>query len=68
MVEPITTGAILIALIPIIGILLKNPYIALLGAVGFLFVLGKTITLPPFMWIIVLVLMFLWIINIGKRK
>lgn len=60
--------AIIPAVLAFLGILAGNKWLALLGTVAFLYILGGTISFPPFLWIIVLLIMFLWIINQGKGK
>jgi len=56
------------AILGFLGILAGNKWLALLGTIAFLYILGGTMALPPFVWIVVLLVMFLWIVNQGKGK
>jgi len=60
------------AFIPIItailGIIAGNKWITLLSTIAFLYLVGLFTSLPSFIWIILIIIIFLWIINYGKGK
>jgi hypothetical protein len=64
----VQTIAIIPAILAFLGVLVHNKWLTLLGTIAFLYLLGKTMNLPPYVWIIVIIIMFLWIVNQGKGK
>jgi len=58
--------SIVIALIGIFGLLMKNNWVILLSAIGFLYLLFPV--LPTGLKIILAFVLFLWILNMGKGK
>ena len=69
MVEPISsTAAIVVAIIGVISVLARSPWILLMGVVFFLYTVGFFVNIPQYMWIVLIVIVGLWILNQGKGK
>lgn len=58
--------SVIIAIIGIVGLLLKNNWIILMSAVGFLYMIFPI--LPTHLKVILAFVLFLWILNMGKGK
>ena len=58
------------ALIGVIGILLQNKWIVLIGFGIFLFMINAFVGLPPYIWVIAAIIIFFWMMDNkgGKRR
>lgn len=61
-------AVILPIIMAILGIIGGNKWLVLLGTIGTLYLLGAFVSLPTYIWIIIIGIVFLWIINQGKGK
>ena len=61
-------AAIIGALIGLVGILLKNEWVIIIGLIAFLYLSNALVGLPPYIWIIAVIILFFWIRSIGGKK
>ena len=64
----LATPEVIAAIIGLIGIMLKNKWLALLGAGMFIYFLGAFVDIPFYIWIIIAIVFIYWITSQGKGK
>ncbi len=58
---------VMVGIISLFGIILQNKFIMIIGTVMFLYYFGGILSLPPFMWLVISVVLFFTIMG-GKKK
>ncbi|MBU0959408.1 MAG: hypothetical protein KKB31_05680 [Nanoarchaeota archaeon] len=59
---------IIAAIIGLVGLMLQNKWLVLIGAGMFIYFLGGVIDIPFYIWIIIAIIFFYWITSQGGKK